>query len=94
MLDHVGIEVSDYPRSKVFYEAALAPLGISLLMEFAESAAGFGSETKIGPKPYSGRDYRDPAHPWRRRTLRGAASSVGQIAPLMSIRFRQVRQPG
>jgi catechol 2,3-dioxygenase-like lactoylglutathione lyase family enzyme len=52
MLDHVGIEVSDYPRSKAFYEAALAPLGISRLMEFAESAAGFGSETEIGPKPY------------------------------------------
>ena len=52
MLDHVGIEVSDYPRSKAFYEAALAPLGISLLMEFAESNAGFGSETKVGPKPY------------------------------------------
>ena len=29
MLDHVGIEVSDYERSKAFYEAALAPLGIS-----------------------------------------------------------------
>ena len=52
MLDHVGIEVSDYPRSKAFYEAALKPLGISLLMEFAESAAGFGSETRHGPKPY------------------------------------------
>ena len=52
MLDHVGIEVSDYPRSKAFYEAALAALGISLLMERAESSAGFGSETEIGPKPY------------------------------------------
>jgi catechol 2,3-dioxygenase-like lactoylglutathione lyase family enzyme len=52
MLDHVGLEVSDYPGSKAFYEAALAPLGISLLLEFAESAAGFGSETEIGPKPY------------------------------------------
>jgi catechol 2,3-dioxygenase-like lactoylglutathione lyase family enzyme len=52
MLDHVGLEVSDYERSKAFYAAALAPLGVALLMEFAESAAGFGSETKIGPKPY------------------------------------------
>jgi catechol 2,3-dioxygenase-like lactoylglutathione lyase family enzyme len=52
MLDHVGLEVSDYLRSKAFYEAALAPLGISLLMEFAESNAGFGSETEIGAKPY------------------------------------------
>ena len=52
MLDHVGLEVSDYERSKAFYEAALAPLGIELLMELSESAAGFGSETEIGPKPY------------------------------------------
>jgi catechol 2,3-dioxygenase-like lactoylglutathione lyase family enzyme len=52
MLDHVGLEVGDYLRSKAFYEAALAPLGISLLMEFGDSAAGFGSETEIGPKPY------------------------------------------
>jgi catechol 2,3-dioxygenase-like lactoylglutathione lyase family enzyme len=34
MLDHVGIEVSDYERSKAFYEAALAPLEVKLLMEF------------------------------------------------------------
>jgi hypothetical protein len=26
-----------------------------------------------------------PAHAWRRRTLRGAASSVGQIAPLIGL---------
>lgn len=28
MLDHLGIDVSDYPRSKAFYEAALKPLGL------------------------------------------------------------------
>ncbi len=42
MLDHVGIAVADYPRSKAFYEQALAPLGLKLLMEFSEAAAGFG----------------------------------------------------
>ena len=41
-LDHVGIAVADYPRSKAFYEKALAPLGLKLLMEFSEAAAGFG----------------------------------------------------
>ena len=29
MLDRVGIEVSDYERSKALYEAALAPRGVS-----------------------------------------------------------------
>jgi catechol 2,3-dioxygenase-like lactoylglutathione lyase family enzyme len=42
MLDHVGIAVADYQRSKAFYQTALAPLGLTLLMEFSEAAAGFG----------------------------------------------------
>ena len=52
MLDHVGIPVSDYARSKAFYLQALAPLGIGLVMEVTPemtgngSAAGFGSEGK------------------------------------------------
>jgi hypothetical protein len=32
-LDHVGLDVSDYAASKEFYEAALAPLGMRLMME-------------------------------------------------------------
>jgi catechol 2,3-dioxygenase-like lactoylglutathione lyase family enzyme len=44
MLDHVGFAVADYPRSKAFYEKALAPLGFRLLMEFAGAAAGFGRD--------------------------------------------------
>jgi catechol 2,3-dioxygenase-like lactoylglutathione lyase family enzyme len=52
MLDHVALEVSDFDRSKGFYEAALAPLGITLVMEPAPQAAGFGSDVGQGPKPY------------------------------------------
>ena len=44
MLDHVGFAVTDYQRSKAFYEKALAPLGLKLLMEFSEAAAGFGRD--------------------------------------------------
>ena len=39
MVDHVGYGVSDYQRSKPFFEQALAPLGITLLMEVKEAAA-------------------------------------------------------
>ena len=46
MLDHVGFGVSDYARSKDFYAQALAPLGISLLMEPIAEAAGFGKDGK------------------------------------------------
>ena len=48
MIDHTGFGVSDYAASKAFYERALAPLGISLIMEVMEAAAGFGR----GGKPF------------------------------------------
>jgi catechol 2,3-dioxygenase-like lactoylglutathione lyase family enzyme len=44
VLDHVGFTVADYPRSKAFYETALAPLGFTLLMDFSGAAAGFGQD--------------------------------------------------
>ena len=42
MLDHVGIPVSDFERSKRFYEQALSPLGYGLIMEPRRGAAGLG----------------------------------------------------
>lgn len=45
ILDHVGVTVSDYERSKAFYIAALAPLGIKFLMEHGK-AGGFGKGQK------------------------------------------------
>ena len=42
MLDHIGIEVSDYARSRDFYAAALEPLRMTLLMEPIEGVGGFG----------------------------------------------------
>jgi catechol 2,3-dioxygenase-like lactoylglutathione lyase family enzyme len=44
-LDHVGINVTDYERAKAFYIKALAPLGITLQMEFGK-ACGFGRDGK------------------------------------------------
>jgi catechol 2,3-dioxygenase-like lactoylglutathione lyase family enzyme len=53
MLDHVGFAVADAERSKTFYEQALAPLGIGLIMTVAPdkteaggTAYGFGSDGK------------------------------------------------
>lgn len=53
MIDHIGFPVSDYARSKAFYESALAPLGYTLIMEVAADhtdsgspAAGFGKQGK------------------------------------------------
>jgi len=44
MLDHITIAVTDYARSKAFYEKALAPLGVKLISEFG-TYAGFGVST-------------------------------------------------
>ena len=41
MIDHIGLDVGDYERSKAFYEQALAPLGIELLMEPVPDVGGF-----------------------------------------------------
>jgi catechol 2,3-dioxygenase-like lactoylglutathione lyase family enzyme len=46
MLDHLGIAVEDFERSKAFYRQALAPLGIELLMEPIPGVAGFGDNQK------------------------------------------------
>lgn len=44
MIDHLGLEVREYTRSKDFYLAALAPLGIELMMEFEGRIGGFGRD--------------------------------------------------
>ncbi len=54
MIDHLGFSVSDFARSRAFYAAALAPLGIELIMQVTaeetggDAHAGFGS----GGKPF------------------------------------------
>jgi catechol 2,3-dioxygenase-like lactoylglutathione lyase family enzyme len=40
-LDHVTLVVIDCARSRAFYEKALAPLGITRIVEFGQ-ACGFG----------------------------------------------------
>jgi catechol 2,3-dioxygenase-like lactoylglutathione lyase family enzyme len=54
MIDHVGFPVSDYARSKAFYDKALAPLDYTLIMEVGPEhtesgspAAGYGEAGKL-----------------------------------------------
>lgn len=54
-LSHIGIPVTDIARSKAFYEAALAPLGMGVTMEFGPdqteaggTAIGFGAPGDSG----------------------------------------------
>jgi catechol 2,3-dioxygenase-like lactoylglutathione lyase family enzyme len=46
MLDHVSLTVADTGRSKAFYDAALAPLGIAVI--FAAPADATGQVTAMG----------------------------------------------
>jgi catechol 2,3-dioxygenase-like lactoylglutathione lyase family enzyme len=48
MIDHIGLSVADYERSKAFYLEALAPLGYELVMEIPEGGphAGLGAGGK------------------------------------------------
>lgn len=53
MIDHLGVSVTDYEKSKRFYEQALAPLGYTLIWEVPREhtggvgVGGFG----VAPKP-------------------------------------------
>ena len=43
MIDHVGLAVSGYERSREFYRSVLAPLGGELVMEVTAEQTGDGS---------------------------------------------------
>ncbi len=51
-IDHIGLSVSDFEAAKKFYAAALAPLRMSVIMEFGkdvtgdEPVAGLGADGK------------------------------------------------
>lgn len=53
MIDHTGVVVSDFARSRRFYGAALRPLGYSQLMELPASVTGHTDVAGFGepPKP-------------------------------------------
>jgi catechol 2,3-dioxygenase-like lactoylglutathione lyase family enzyme len=43
-IDHVGLDVSDYDASRAFYDKALAPLRLRLMMEPIERVGGYGDD--------------------------------------------------
>jgi len=68
MIDHTGLVVSDFAKSKAFYSKALSPIGYSLLMEFPRSVTGSADVAGFGepPKPdfwiYNGSPNNPPLH--------------------------------
>jgi len=40
MLDHIGVGVTDYAKSRTFYDLALAPMGIAKVLEVTAAQSG------------------------------------------------------
>jgi catechol 2,3-dioxygenase-like lactoylglutathione lyase family enzyme len=60
VIDHLSIHVSDMAASKRFYEAALKPLGYSVLMDFGDQAVGLGEGGK--PDFWLSKGAAQPSH--------------------------------
>ena len=54
MFDHIGFPVSNLPHSKRFYQTALEPLGVAIIMELTAEQTGSSSQAGFGEngKPY------------------------------------------
>lgn len=72
IFDHIGIGVASFPKSRAFYLAALAPLGIGIVIE-DETWAMFGRDGK--PAFWIG-EYGAPPGPFH---LAFAAASRDQV---------------
>lgn len=48
MIDHTGVIVSDFERSKAFYRAALAAIGYQLLAQFPAAVTGHADVAGFG----------------------------------------------
>jgi catechol 2,3-dioxygenase-like lactoylglutathione lyase family enzyme len=48
MLDHIGLAVSDVARSRAFFQAALAPLGVAALMDVTPEQSGGAAHVGFG----------------------------------------------
>jgi catechol 2,3-dioxygenase-like lactoylglutathione lyase family enzyme len=51
MIDHTGVSVSNFERSKAFYRTALEPIGYQLLMEFPAAVTGRVDVAGFGVAP-------------------------------------------
>src|SRR5262245_19378078 len=51
MIDHTGLTVSDFDKSRAFYVRALAPLGYEVLMERPAADTGGAGVAGFGVRP-------------------------------------------
>jgi catechol 2,3-dioxygenase-like lactoylglutathione lyase family enzyme len=82
MFDHLGFTVADFDASRAFYVAALAPLGVSVAMEF-DGRAGMGRDGR--PQFWFGASEK-PVGPLH---LAFTAATANKCARSMRRRFRR-----
>ncbi len=86
MIDHTGVNVSDFARSKQFYIHALAPIGYQCLLEFPASVtgstdvAGFGEAPKTDFWISRGTPNQPPVHVAFRVATRAQVDAFYQAA--------------
>lgn len=86
MIDHTGVAVGNYQRSKKFYSDALAAIGYELIVEFpasvtgSEDVAGFGEGGKPDFWVVSGTPNKPPVHVAFRVTNRAAVDAFHKAA--------------
>ena len=61
-IDHVKLPVADLPRSRAFYEGALAPFGFGVVYE-GEVSIGFGVGSGPDEEPFAIQRSADPVTP-------------------------------
>lgn len=86
MIDHTGILVSDFAKSKAFYLQALAPIGYTLLLELPAAVtghtdvAGFGEASKPDFWISRGTANKPPIHMAFRAASRAMVDAFYQAA--------------
>lgn len=86
MIDHTGVAVSDFERSKAFYQRALAAIGYGLLMELpafvtgSADVAGFGEPPKPDFWIHGGTPNQPPIHVAFRVVSRAQVDAFHQAA--------------
>jgi catechol 2,3-dioxygenase-like lactoylglutathione lyase family enzyme len=79
-VDHLMLRVADLPRSRAFFAAALAPLGIAVAMEGPGGGVGFGISGKPSFWIAPGGPTRPPAHVAFRAASRAAVDAFHAAA--------------
>ena len=88
MIDHISFDVADFDASKAFYSAALAPLGIQILIE-GPAAAGDAEGSDIQAKDTQASDIQ--AKDIQSSDIQ--ASDTQDTTPYAGMGYADLRQP-